>query len=1768
MIFKTITNEFGNTKLSINSGLKNFFSLNNDFFKKKSVLNNSDIYALKAYNSEIKRGASPATAYYRTLQNASVAAANIAKSAGDATVNLEQIPKISKAGQIALKGLSTAGNMLAMTTISIAISKLIEGIQYLTSANERYLEKQQEIIDKSEETISTAESKITALENLKEKLEDARYSQAKMNSLADELNDTLGSGTSKILKQSNAYEILNLQIEREIELQKKAAEEAEKKRSTAEFNTALNTEVENSGFGSDMTFDNIREFYTWNNKYEKEKWYKKGKWSTDYSKTVGEYADELIGQAIEKGEFSGTINEYAKIYREALEKVNNYGGYGVQGAKLSIPSEEELKNGFEDILDHVHSAFSDTVNDLNSFLTPTEINSIIDRLFMSGITDSKEITKSLQEIFSDTDVINDLWSEYLDKLTNDIDNDEDIVYNNLVSVFNKLKDSYPIISDILDAYFNNMIFKLEDKIIKSDKLITSFNDAFNASDFAEAKKELLELARTGKLSPEIISSTAEYSKLLKDTKLSAEACYLNIMNLLDGVESLSSAASAINNLNEAYTEFQDKGYVLSSTLFNIRDSILSDLDGYDLFESVIGNPTKTTEEIQSAFNEIVTEYIRSSDTLKGLYSMTNSEVQTVIENMEAMGISNAEEMVKALRALYKDDLLNYEKYNINKETIYGETWWNSFIENNKGWVDNLKKTYDIDLTNYGNYLNAKLDIQRKISEANDDIETAKSQYKQAKQQYDEKGYWSNGIGINLTNPVAIYGGMIASAENKISDLQDLLLNMDYEAIIGSKINFASYTGTPKSPSSSSPNKDTSQTYDWIETKIKRLNEALDSIKAKSDNVYSSWTKRNTELANAISKTKDAIELQSQAYTRYMQKADSVGLSENYKRLVQSGAVDISTVSDETLKDKISDYQTWYEKAQECLKTQEDLNSELNQLNTQKFDNIKSEYDAVINRMQSAYDLLENQITLLSSSGNYDTLRSKQADIVNKLQAQRNALQNNLNSSDIQQYTEQWYNLVSQLDNLDNQILDAEAALKNIDNLQFDNLKEAFDFDTSVLEHGLQTIQNKVDLLELKGQFANESYYNGMIEYTQKQLDTLKNERTQLQSILNNTLHKQGTAEWNDMYLTLMDIDKEIDSMANNLVDFNNTIRDLNWEIFEYLEESLNRITEETDYYVELMSKKHLFDENGQITNYGTASMALHAAAYDVYKQQAQDYYEEVQDLQKQLINGAGDEVLAQYNEMVKAHQDAVLAAEDEKQSILNLIEDGYNAQLDALQRLIDKKKEQLNAEKNLYDYQKSIAEKTDNISSLEKQKLAYEGDTSEEAMSKIQQIRVQLEEAKADLKESEYEQYLSDTETMLDQLAEDYENWMNERLDHSDELIAQIISQISSQGDTINTTLKETSEYYGTFISDSLSTIFSSDSPFTQSLTGGLNNVSNSLISGLGEVSTSVNGVSTSIAGTTTAITNLVSHVANLVNADESKTNAGSNIAANSNGNHNTGSLTNPYNPIINPAVNTPNTNTGSGNKNTNNPVSNSNPTNSSSISSSSNTSKTGKSLLDSILISKKDYYPKNSLNIDTSVVDRLKYYDKDSSFSARAMYWSKIFGGAYTGSPSQNTKLLNYLKSNGYKSGTSNAARGYHWTQEDGEEIIYRTADGAVLTPLSSGDMVFDNESSRRLWELSQNPEAYMKKYNIDPASITATIPKPTFNFSVPDFGSMANSQSSQVNVGDINVNLELPNVTDYSGFRNQLIKDNTFEKAVFTSINHALTGKGTPLDKLRHTR
>ena len=39
----------------------------------------------------------------------------------------------------------------------------------------------------------------------------------------------------------------------------------------------------------------------------------------------------------------------------------------------------------------------------------------------------------------------------------------------------------------------------------------------------------------------------------------------------------------------------------------------------------------------------------------------------------------------------------------------------------------------------------------------------------------------------------------------------------------------------------------------------------------------------------------------------------------------------------------------------------------------------------------------------------------------------------------------------------------------------------------------------------------------------------------------------------------------------------------------------------------------------------------------------------------------------------------------------------------------------------------------------------------------------------------------------------------------------------------------------------------------------------------------------------------------------------------------------------------------------------------------------------------------------------------------------------------------------------------------EKGHEIVYRSADGSILTPLGKNDMVFTHEMSENLWQLSK---------------------------------------------------------------------------------------------------
>lgn len=87
----------------------------------------------------------------------------------------------------------------------------------------------------------------------------------------------------------------------------------------------------------------------------------------------------------------------------------------------------------------------------------------------------------------------------------------------------------------------------------------------------------------------------------------------------------------------------------------------------------------------------------------------------------------------------------------------------------------------------------------------------------------------------------------------------------------------------------------------------------------------------------------------------------------------------------------------------------------------------------------------------------------------------------------------------------------------------------------------------------------------------------------------------------------------------------------------------------------------------------------------------------------------------------------------------------------------------MSQQKDAYDYEKSIKEKTKALNALEKQYSAYQGDNSEEGKKNIQQLKDQINTAKDDLKDTEYEKLISDTQAILDNLADTTKTWLDEQ---------------------------------------------------------------------------------------------------------------------------------------------------------------------------------------------------------------------------------------------------------------------------------------------------------------------------------------------------------------------------------------------------------------------
>ena len=724
--------------------------------------------------------------------------------------------------------------------------------------------------------------------------------------------------------------------------------------------------------------------------------------------------------------------------------------------------------------------------------------------------------------------------------------------------------------------------------------------------------------------------------------------------------------------------------------------------------------------------------------------------------------------------------------------------------------------------------------------------------------------------------------------------------------------------------------------------------------------------------------------------------------------------------------------------------------------------------------------------------------------------------------------------------------EAEYAQKRVENAQkkLENISSYYDSRTSHYENRNTLMNTYMDRVQTQGYNLSAKFYTAQIAQDQKILMQKKSElaamQKQLQESIDKGIIQKGTEEYYAMQDSIEQVALSIEETTNDIVSMQAAIRDLKWEQFDQMQEAISRITSESDFLIDLMSHKQLYDKDGKMTEQGLATMGLHGVNYNTYMAQADKYKKEMLKISKELADDPNNQKLIdRKNELIDAQQQAILSAENEKDSIKDLIQDGIDKELDALQKLIDKYKKGIESAKSLREYQKKIAEQSENIASLQKQLASLQRDDSEENKAKLQKLKESLKDAQSDMEDTQYDKFISDQEELLDNLYNDYKEALDKRMDNVDALMKDAIAQINSSSSGIKTTLETEASKVGYGLSDEMKTVWTAVGGVSSVITAYQNGAFTEKMTG---VTTAIGNVEERQKEMITAINNMAKTYIEKV-SELLKQPTQANLERDGSEDSSVDRTNRDYV-------------TGGGKGRTGaNPVTGGGKGDAGRVDDGLGVLDTGKkTTTTTTTTSTKTGNNKAEVGDKPTFISGMYYGDSygghgsGNSYLGKKVKITKINKGApypyAIDSADGKTQLgwvnLNQLK--GYASGIMKVPDDQlAWTQEQGEEAIIRN-DGGILTPLNRDMSVLNADMTKNLWDFMSNPGSFINDFSDS-----------------EKYGIKNEDNSSSVNVGDINIECNLPNVINSKDFVREFVNNKDIEKAVKAMTIDRLRGKSS---------
>lgn len=640
-----------------------------------------------------------------------------------------------------------------------------------------------------------------------------------------------------------------------------------------------------------------------------------------------------------------------------------------------------------------------------------------------------------------------------------------------------------------------------------------------------------------------------------------------------------------------------------------------------------------------------------------------------------------------------------------------------------------------------------------------------------------------------------------------------------------------------------------QAKDWIETALDRLERIVEKYQDIAESDYSNYKSSEKNYNKALKNLNKQLQTQKDSRAKYVAKANevasAVGLSDELKKKVQNGTINIESLSEDDKK-RVDAYQEWYEKILDCDKAIRELTKSQKDLAKAKVERVIEAYDTVIGKRENKADYYNAKQELRVSQGYNQKPGSKYEKYMKKELYYTNE-QKRLTDKEIKEYKgrmkeylkvnghktvdpeyqkmkKQLYSLQTEAVKLENEAAELVQALQDnreqIKQWAVDRWDRAGSKQDAVIDYAKANDNPEYQI--------NEKIYQERIKSNARQINALQKLRAEKAEYYDIHFSSMNNEEAQKYLDSIAQIDEQILKIGSDIENLKNEIMELRWKPFDDAQDKLSNVITEYQTMQKLLGDAESFyNDDGSFTTNGLTNILLTQESIDATKQKIANYREGLNKLEEQYKNGCYS--LDEYNEKSKQLLDGIqqesTALSELKQNMLDMYETQIKKENDLLQENIDKRKDALSAKEKYYDYDKTLKKKSKDINTLKSQIAALEGTSNAAAKARLEKLRAELADAEDDMADTMHQHEVDMKNTGY----ENFSNEANKALDNTldavkknssfqEAIISGMLTNVTTNYDNTYKHLHTVMDQYGVKVSSTFDTMIGKSADFNTSL--------------------------------------------------------------------------------------------------------------------------------------------------------------------------------------------------------------------------------------------------------------------------------------------------------------------------------------------------------------